>query len=663
MILGISYGFHDSAAALVAEGDVVAAVEEERLSRIKHDASFPGRAADVCLAIAGASVSDIEAVAFHEKPIDVLDRHMRSRLRAGPRALPALLGETPRVVHDQLAVPHQLSRWFGQRGSALPPVVFAEHHTSHAAAAFYPSPFERAAVLTVDGVGEHATTSIGVGQGSHLSVEEQLNYPHSIGLLYSAFTSYCGFRVNSGEGELMGLAPFGEPRFADRIRDNLITVDANGSVWLDQRYFAYLRGRRMTSRRFSRLFEGAPRPLGSQPTQREADLAASVQMVLEEIMLGCARRAHDITGADSLCLAGGVALNCVANGRVLREGPFSDLWVQPAAGDAGSAVGAALWTWFTMTESPRRPRETDAMKGAFLGPSFDNDEVERWLETEQVPFTAVPDADERARIVAERLGDGAIVGWFTGRMEFGPRALGHRSILADPRSPHVQRRLNSLVKERAAFRPFAPVVLLDRVGEFFDHAGDAPYMNIVATVASDQWVEGEESAPRRGAEMTLDDIVGQVRSTIPAVTHVDHSARLQTVDKDRNPALERLLTAFDAHSGCPVLLNTSFNARDEPIVCTPADALQNVPADRPGPSRARALSDRGRPVTDEERSVDLAVARRRSTPSSMVVGDLFAHARFRHSWIPALLVIAAGIAAAMVVLGQTVVPWVIYPAL
>lgn len=574
MILGLSYGFHDSAAALVVDGEVVAAVEQERLSRQKHDSSFPSHAADVCLAIAGATAADIEVVAFHEKPIDVVDRHVRSRLRAGPRGIPAWLMETPRVVQSQLGVPHQLNRWFQQRGERTPPVLFGEHHVSHAASAFYPSPFRSAAVLTVDGVGEHATTSIGAGQGRNLRIDEQLNYPDSIGLLYSAFTSYCGFRVNSGEGELMGLAPFGEPRWAEHITDKLLDVRPDGSVTLHQKYFAYLNGRRMTSKRFHRLFDGPPTKLGAPPTQREADLAASVQVVLEDLMLGLARRAHHNTGADALCLAGGVALNCVANGRVLREGPFQDLWIQPAAGDAGSALGAALWAWYQMTDDERVPGELDSLNGAFLGPSFGREEIEEWLQKEGVAFQPVPDDDQRARCVADRLSDGAVVGWFTGRMEFGPRALGHRSILADPRSETVQRRINSLVKERAAFRPFAPAVLLERASEYFTIDAPAPYMNIVADVADSQRVDGSEHDGDSDESAPFEDIVSQVRSTIPAVTHVDHSARIQTVDARQNPEFHRLLSAFDASTGCPVLLNTSFNARDEPIVCTPDDALR-----------------------------------------------------------------------------------------
>lgn len=569
-ILGISYGFHDAAAALVVDGEIVAAVEEERLTRRKHDPSFPARAADVCLAIGAVGPGEVDLLAFHEKPIDVLDRHMRTRLRSGPRALRSLLVDTPETAHEQLRVPVLLDRWFRERGAAAPPVCYLEHHLSHGAAAFYPSPFEQAAVLTVDGVGEHATTTVGSGQGSRLQIDRELRFPDSVGLLYSAFTTYCGFRVNSGEGELMGLAPFGEPVYADAIRREIVDVSDDGSIHLDQRYFAYLRGRRMTSRRFHDLFGGPPRPLGTAPGHREADLAASVQEVLEDVVLAMARTAHDTYGGSALCLGGGVALNCVANGRLRREGPFEDLWVQPAAGDAGSALGAALWAWYGLLGERRVPEPVDAMRGAFLGPCFDREEVHSWLEREAIRHEVIGDDEARCARVAERLAEGAVVGWFVGRLEFGPRALGHRSILADPRSPEVQARINGLVKERAAFRPFAPAVLVDRAGDWFTDTGTAPYMNLVTRLRSDRLLDADPLPS--GAGQTIEDMVAVVRSSIPAVTHVDGSARVQTVDEERNPAFARLLRSFEARTGCPVLLNTSFNTRDEPIVCTPDDA-------------------------------------------------------------------------------------------
>lgn len=574
IVLGLSCGFHDAAAALVIDGDITAAVEEERLTRRKHDPSFPARAADVALAIGGVGPRDVDVVAIHEKPLDVLHRHVSTRVRSGPLGLGATLTTTPRVAREQLGLGHQIARWFRRRGARTPPVHFHEHHSSHAAAAFYPSPHHSAAVLTVDGVGEWATATRGWGRGRRLEVVDELRFPDSLGLLYSAFTQYCGFRVNSGEGELMGLAPFGEPRYADRILERLVELNDDGSIQMDQRYFAYVHGRRTINRRFEELFDGPARPLGASPTRREADLAASVQAVTEQVVAAMARQAHRDTGERNLCLSGGVALNCVVNGKVLRDGPFDDVWVQPAAGDAGSALGAALLTWHDTLGRERDAPPHDAMKGAFLGPSFGRDEVTAWLELNGIEHVAVEDDDERSRLVAGRLDAGAVVGWFCGRMEFGPRALGHRSILADPRSPVVQRRVNALVKERAAFRPFAPAVLADRVGDWFEHRGDAPYMTFTAQVHRSRRVDAARDVDEPVDPDDLEAVVAQVRSSIPAVTHVDGSARIQTVDETRNPELARLLRAFDDRTGCPVLLNTSFNARDEPIVCSPADAYR-----------------------------------------------------------------------------------------
>ena len=569
-ILGISSGFHDAAAALVVDGTIVAAVEEERLTRIKHDPAFPERAADTCLAIAGLEPGDVDVVAFHEKPLGVVNRHLTSRIRGGPRSMPALLTNTPSVIREQLTVGHQIAKWFRVRGVPTPTVVYNEHHSSHAAAAFYPSPFASAAVLTVDGVGEWATATMGEGHGRRLRTDRELRFPDSVGLLYSAFTAYCGFRVNSGEGELMGLAPFGEPRWKDTILEELVTIAEDGSITMNQRYFAYIGGRRTINRRFEQLFGGPTRPRGSTPTRREADLAASVQAVTEEIILAMAREVHRETSWTQACLGGGVALNCVANGRLLRDGPFDDLWVQPAAGDAGSALGSALYTWHEVLGNPREPLDTDSMKGSLLGPQFGRDEIERWLADEGIGHEVIENDEERCRRIAGRLDEGAVVGWFCGRMEFGPRALGHRSILADPRSPSVQQRINGLVKERAGFRPFAPAVLADRAGEWFEHTGDAPYMNIAVQVRPDRRVDTEAPADPDD----LEAIVAQVRSSIPAVTHVDGSARIQTVDAGRNAEFARLLAAFDDLTGCPVLLNTSFNSREEPVVCTPDDAYR-----------------------------------------------------------------------------------------
>lgn len=566
-VLGLSFGLHDAAAALTIDGVVVAAVEQERLSRVKHDPAFPDLAADCCLAIAGLAPEDVDVVAYYEKPLEAAGRHMASRLSAGPRGLPALLLDTPRTIRDHLTVGHAIDRWFRDRRAVAPAVHYVEHHTSHAAAAFHPSPHPSAAVLTIDGVGEWATSTIGVGRGRDLRVERELRYPDSVGLLYSAFTAYCGFRVNSGEGELMGLAPFGTARFADLILEKIVQLDEDGSIRLDQRYFAYVGGRRTTNRRFERLFGGPPRRPDEALTARHADLAASMQVVLDEILLRMGRAANRLSGETALCMAGGVALNCVAAGRLLSDGPFEQIWIQPAAGDAGGALGAALHTWHGTLGNERVPTAPDGMSGAFLGPRFDRDEIERWLDAERIAYSTVEDDDERCAMVADRLAGGAVIGWFCGRLEFGPRALGHRSILADPRSPTVQRRINQIVKERASFRPFAPAVLADRAAAWFQTPPDAPYMNLVVPLRHDRRI-----APALPAPSDFDVVVAQSRSEVPAVTHVDYSARIQTVRDEHNPSFARLLRAFDERTGCPLLLNTSFNARDEPIVCTPADA-------------------------------------------------------------------------------------------
>lgn len=572
-LLGISFGFHDAAAAVVVDGEVVAAVEEERLTRIKHDPAFPSRAADTCLRIAGLEPSDLDGVAFHEKPLGVVNRQLATRLRTGPTGLGALLLSTPHQVREQLSVGHRIASWFNLRDCEAPPVTYAEHHTSHAAAAYYPSPFDEAAVLTVDGVGESATATMGIGRGRRLRVDQELHFPDSVGILYSAFAEYCGFRVNGGEGELMGLAPFGDPVHVDQILEQIVSIAADGSIELNQKYFRYLRGRRTISPQFEALFGAPTRPLYSTPTRREADLAASVQVVLEKILVAMARQVFELTGQHRLCLAGGVALNCVANSTVLLDGPFDEVWVQPAAGDAGSAIGAALFTWYDVLGNERSTGSDggDAMSGAFLGPSFGPDEVRSWLEQNEIEHRVIDDDEQRYDEVALRIAEGDVVGWFCGRMEFGPRALGHRSILADARSATVQGRINSMVKERASFRPFAPAVLADRASEWFDREQPSPYMTFTAQVREDQRVEPEDASVD---DDDLAGIVAQVRSTIPAVTHVDGSARVQTVDADVNPEFAGLISSFERLTGCPVVLNTSFNARDEPIVCTPDDAYR-----------------------------------------------------------------------------------------
>ena len=553
----------------MVDGQLVAAVEEERLSRRKHDGSFPARAMDVALAVAGAGAADVDLVVHHERPVGVLDRYVATRLRTGPSAPRSLFVDLPRVARAQLGVGHRIARWFADRHAAVPPVAYSEHHLSHAASAFLPSPFERAAVITFDGVGEWASATVGRGDGARVRVDGQTDFPDSVGLLYTSMTEYCGFRPNSGEGELMGLAPFGEPRYADQLRDQVVQVADDGSVQLDLRYFSFVRGRRSTSRRWHQLFGGPPRPRGAAPGRREADLAASVQVVLDDVLLRTARHVQRQTGLDAVCLAGGVALNCVANGRLAAEGPFDHVWVQPASGDAGAAVGAAMWGATELGGAPRVVGPSDGMSGAFLGPSFSPGEVRDFLSSAGVAHRTAGSPDDLRAEVARRLAGGEVVGWFCGRMEFGPRALGHRSILADPRSPDVQSRLNGLVKERAAFRPFAPAVLAERAGEWFEVAGEHPYMTSTVPVLPGR----RTSVAASSDDDDLVAVVQQVRSELPAVTHVDHSARLQTVDEGRNPEFAALLRAFERLSGCPVLLNTSFNARDEPVVCTPADAL------------------------------------------------------------------------------------------
>jgi carbamoyltransferase len=566
-VLGISSGFHDAAAALVVDGRIVAAVEQERLTRRKHDPSFPAEAMDACLAIGGIEAEGVDVVVLHEHPVSVIDRHVASRLRSGPTAARALLADSPGWIMGRAVAVAEVDRWFRARDARLPELHVAEHHTSHGAAAFYASPFEHAAVLTIDGVGEWATCAVGVGDGHRLRLEREIRYPHSVGLLYSAFTTYCGFRANTGEGELMGLAPFGEPRYAEQIRRHLVRLLDDGGIAIDQRYFAYASGRRMTNRRFHHLFDGPPRPLHAEPTRREADLAASIQEVLGEIFVHLARAARRLTSAEQICLGGGVALNCVANSALRASGTFEQVWAFPAPGDSGSAVGAALWWWHEVAGNPR-PGDPDPLRGAALGPAFEPAEVAAWLAAQGVAHQRFDGVEALADQVAERLERGQVVGWFQGPMEFGPRALGHRSIVADPRSPTVRQRLNAMVKERAMFRPFAPSVLVERAADWFEPADPVPYMTFTARLRAEHLVDADIPAAA-----TVPEAAVVPRSLVPAVTHVDGSARVQTVDPATRPAFGALLRAFEARTGCPMVLNTSFNGRDEPIVCTPDDAL------------------------------------------------------------------------------------------
>jgi carbamoyltransferase len=556
-ILGLSCWYHDAAACLVQDGRIVAAAQEERFTRRKHDPAFPKHAIAFCLREGGLTVADLDRVAFYDKPFLKFERLLESYVAYAPAGLPSFIKAIPLWLKQKLWIPDLIEKELGYTGMLL----FPEHHESHAASAFYPSPFETAAFLTTDGVGEWATTSFGTGEGHHLTILAEQHFPHSLGLLYSAFTYFCGFKVNSGEYKLMGLAPYGEPRYEKLIRDELLDLRADGSFRLNMDYFTYAAGLTMTGRKFAHLFGGPPRAPEGPLTQREMDLARSIQGVTEEAVLNMARHVYQETGAENLCLAGGVALNCVANGRLLREGPFRNLWVQPAAGDAGGALGAALMAWHSYAEQPRTPVPGDAMRGSFLGPAFPEEDLRAFLTSQGIPHVRL-DYDELPERVAELLAQGQVVGWFQGRMEFGPRALGARSILADPRGQDVQRTVNLKIKFRESFRPFAPAVRAERVGDYFDCSAESPYMLMVAPVR-DARVEGV------GLER-----LRHIDSPIPAVTHVDGSARIQTVHRETNPLFYRLLEAFEDKTGCGVLVNTSFNVRGEPIVCTPEEAYR-----------------------------------------------------------------------------------------
>ena len=573
-ILGLSAFYHDAAAALVVDGRVVAAAQEERFTRVKHDARFPRLAVEYCLAEAGLGAGDLDHVVFYEKPFLKFERLLETYLAVCPRGLRPFLQAMPVWVHEKLRIPEEIRRGLGGRFDRR--CLFVEHHESHAASAFLPSPFQEAAILTLDGVGEWATACRGFGRDNRITLTHELRFPHSLGLLYSAFTHFAGFKVNSGEYKLMGLAPFGRPRFEGLIRERMLDLKEDGSFRLDLSYFDFCAGLTMTSRRFDALFGGPPRRPESPITTRECDLAASIQAVTEDIVLRMARTLHAQTGSPNLCLAGGVALNAVANGRLLREGPFGRIWIQPAAGDAGGALGAALFAWHQLLGHPRRADPGDTQQGSLLGPSWSADEVGRVLAAEGAVFRREPDPAALCDAVARLLAEGKVVGWVQGRMEFGPRALGSRSILGDARDPRMQGIMNLKIKYRESFRPFAPVVLRERAAECFDwRAGDeSPYMLLVTPVRGAGTAAGTGGAAGDGTVTDLVARVQAVRSPLPAVTHVDGSARLQTVSAERHPALDRLLRAFEALTGCPVLINTSFNVRGEPIVCGPADAYR-----------------------------------------------------------------------------------------
>ena len=563
-ILGISAFYHDSAACLLSDGQIVAAAQEERFSRQKHDHRFPRHAVDYCMREAGISGDDLEQVAFYDKPWLKFERLLETYLSFAPAGLPSFFKSMPLWLKQKLWMGELIAEEVGYEGE----LIYPEHHQSHAASAFFPSPFERAAILTVDGVGEWATASWGTGHDNRVELARELRFPHSLGLLYSAFTYYSGFKVNSGEYKIMGLAPYGEPKYVQTILDHLVDLRQDGSFRLDMKYFNYCQGLTMTSERLHRLFGGPPRQPEAELTQKEMDLARSVQEVTEEIMLRMARHVRRETGERDLCLAGGVALNCVANGKILRQGIFDRIWIQPAAGDAGGALGAALFAWHQVLDKPRQVTAgRDSQSGSYLGPAFSSAQIESWLRKEEVPSHRVP-AGEMPELVADLVAGEKVVGWFSGRMEFGPRALGARSILGDARSPQMQSVMNLKIKYRESFRPFAPSCLEEDVSEYFELDCESPYMLLVAPIQE-----------KRRRAMTADETslfgVEQLmvpRSDLPAITHIDYSARVQTVDRVTNPAYYDLIQAFKAKTGYGVIVNTSFNVRGEPIVCTPQDA-------------------------------------------------------------------------------------------
>ena len=563
-ILGISAFYHDSAACLLADGEIVAAAQEERFSRKKHDHRFPSGAVDYCLREAEITADQLDRVAFYDKPWLKFERLLETYLSFAPAGLPSFLKAMPLWLKQKLWLGELIGDEVGYEGD----LIYPEHHQSHAASAFFPSPFERAAILTVDGVGEWATASWGAGRDNRVELQRELRFPHSLGLLYSAFTYYTGFKVNSGEYKVMGLAPYGEPKYVQTILDHLVDLREDGSFRLDMKYFNYCQGLTMTSERLHRLFGGPPRQPEAELTQKEMDIARSVQEVTEEVMLRMARHVRRETGEQNLCLAGGVALNCVANGKILREGIFDQIWIQPAAGDAGGALGAALFAWHQVLDKPRRVTAgRDSQMGSYLGPAFTSDHIESWLREEEIPCHRVP-AAEIPELVADLVAREKVVGWLSGRMEFGPRALGARSILGDARSPQMQSVMNLKIKYRESFRPFAPSCLEEDVSEYFELDRESPYMLLVAPVQE-----------KRRRAMSADENrlfgVEQLkvpRSDIPAITHIDYSARVQTVDRTTNPAYYDLIQAFKAKTGYGVIVNTSFNVRGEPIVCTPEDA-------------------------------------------------------------------------------------------
>ena len=571
-ILGISAFYHDSAAALVRDGEIVAAAQEERFSRKKHDPRFPRHAINYCLEEAFIDPSELDAIIYYDNPVVTFDRVVENALAGGVAGRDQFLKAAGSVLGEKLWVNEQVQACIGSLGREGR-VLLAEHHMAHAASAFYPSPFESAAILTMDGVGEWATTSLGSGRGGRIELAAEIDYPHSLGLLYSAFTQFCGFKVNSGEYKLMGLAPYGRPTYCDEILRHLIDVREDGSYRLDLSWFTYIDGFAMTGERFASLFGGPARKPESPITRREMDLAASIQKLTEDIVMKTARHLRATTGERNLVMAGGVALNCVANGKLLASGIFDRIWIQPAAGDAGGSLGAALLAHHMYFGEPRRvsPTGRDAQKGSYLGPAFSPEEVGAYLVRNDLPHVKIPDQAERLRTVAQALAEGKIVGWFSGRMEFGPRALGARSILGDPRKPETQATMNLKIKFRESFRPFAPSVLRERCGDYFDLDCDSPYMLLIGNVKEERRLPMDLTGFQAGDDDMM-PVINQPRSDVPAITHVDYSARIQTVDVRDHPVYHALIKAFEDLTGCGMLVNTSFNVRGEPIVCTPKDA-------------------------------------------------------------------------------------------
>ena len=563
-ILGISAFYHDSAACLVRDGRIVSAAQEERFTRKKHDFSFPKNAINYCLQDSGLKVKDLDFVAFYDKPFLKFERILMTYLTYAPVGIGSFIKAMPLWIKQKIWLKEFIKKELGFEGK----IIFPEHHESHAASAFFPSPFQEAAFLTLDGVGEWATTSYGIGKGNKMEILSEIHFPHSLGLLYSAFTYYTGFKVNSGEYKVMGLAPYGKPKYKDLILSELIDLKEDGSFKLNMKYFNYCAGLTMTNGRFDKLFGGPPRKPESLLTQRDMDLASSVQEVTEEVMLRAARHIHKETGQRNLCMAGGVALNCVGNGRILREGPFENIWIQPSAGDAGGALGAALFVWYQYLENGRiTDDKQDFQHGSYLGPKFENSYIADFLKRKNIPYIELSEREIPEKI-ADLIADQKVIGWFQGRMEFGPRALGSRSIIGDARSPEMQEIMNLKTKFRESFRPFAPSVIKERVSDYFEFDKESPYMLLVAPVKKE--ICREMSVEEQ--KLFGIDKLNVVRSSIPAVTHIDYSARIQTVDMENNPLYYRMIAKFDEKYGCPVIINTSFNVRGEPIVCTPDDA-------------------------------------------------------------------------------------------